>query len=154
MRKQICSLALSALFGLGVAIAAPQAQDQAPPQSTPETGQNGGHRDGAHGQFDPNRQVQMLSKRLSLTGDQQNQILSILTNRRQQMESLRSDNSLAPKDRRAKMRSIRDDSDAQIRALLSDTQKQTFDNLQQQMRDREQQRREQRHNGGDGAGKL
>lgn len=148
MRKQICSLALSTLFGLGVAIAAPQTQDQAapqtqdqavPPQSTPD----GGRRDAGHRQFDPERQVQMLTKRLGLTDTQQNQILPILTGRRQQMENLRADNSLSPKDRHAKMRAIREDADTQIRAVLNDSQKQAYDQMQQQMREREQQRREQ-----------
>jgi len=146
MKKQLCSLALSALFGLGVAIAAPQAQDPAaPPQSNAE----GGHR-----QFDPNRQVQMLTKRLKLTGDQQNQILPILTSRGQQMDSLRSDTSLSPEDRRSKMRSIREDGNVQIRALLNDKQKQTYDQMQQQMHEREQQRREQHQNSAGGTGTL
>lgn len=140
MKKQICSLALSALFGLGVAIAAPQAQDQsAPPPTAGPTG---------HRQADPNRQLQMLSKRLSLSPAQQNQILPILTGRQQQMENLRSDNSLSPKDRHEKMRAIREDADTQIRAVLSDNQKQTYDQMRQQMRERQQQRREDRQNGG------
>src|ERR1700689_1464955 len=105
MRKQICSLALSTLFGLGVAIAAPQAQDQAaPPQNTPQTG----HRDGGRGQFDPNREVHMLTKRLNLPDDQQKQNLPIPPSPGEQIESLRSDTSLAPEDRHAKMRSIRE----------------------------------------------
>lgn len=143
MKKQICSLALSTLFGLGVAIAAPQTQDQtAPPQTAPEAGNaQGGHR-----QFNPNRQVHMLAKRLNLTPDQQNQILPILNSRREQMESLRSDTSLSREDRHAKMRSIREDSDAQIKAVLTDSQKQTFDAIEQHMRERAQQRREQRQN--------
>lgn len=154
MRKQICSLALSTLFGIGVAIAAPQAPDQsAPPQAqnsaVPPQGNEGGHR-----HFDPNRQLHMLTKRLNLTSEEQNQILPILTNRSQQAESLRSDSSLSPKDRHAKMRSIREDGDAQIRAVLNDTQKQAFDQMQQQMRERQRERRERNENPGGGSGTL
>ena len=146
MKRQICSLALATLFGLGVAIAAPQAPDQsAPPQGSAESG---------HHQFDPNRQLQMMTKRLKLTSDQQNQILPILTNRGQQMESLRADNSLAPKDRHAKMRSIREDADSQIRAVLNDSQKQTYDQMQQQMRERQRERREQNQNSAAGSVRL
>lgn len=142
MKRQICTLALSTLFGLGVAIAAPQAQDQtAPPQVQTQAPPNAGHQ-----QFDPNRQLQMLTKRLKLTSDQQNQILPILTNRNQQIESLRSDSSLSPKDRHAKMRSIREDSDTQIKAVLNDSQKQAYDQMQQRMRERQQERREQNQN--------
>ena len=136
MRKQICSLALSAIFGLGVAVAAPQAQDQSAQPS-----QSAGHH-----QADPNRQLQRLTKRLNLTADQQNQILPILTGRQQQMQSIFSDNSLSPQDRHAKMRSVREDSDARIKAVLNDQQKQTYDQMLQQMREREQQRREQHQN--------
>jgi hypothetical protein len=124
MKKQICSLALSTLFGLGVAIAAPQQQDQSAP--APQSRE--------HHQADPNRQVRMLTKRLNLTADQQKQILAALTDRNQQFESIRSDSSLSPQDRRAKMRTVREDSDAKIKALLNDNQKQTYDQMQQQMR--------------------
>ncbi len=144
MRKQISALALSTLFGLGVAIAAPQAQDgAAPPQSA-------GEPDHAHRHADPNRQVQMLSKHLNLTAAQQNQILPILTSRQQQMESLRSDSSLSPQDRHAKMRAIREDGNTQIRAVLNDSQKQAYDQMQQQMREK---RREHQNTAG-GAGSL
>lgn len=136
MKKQICSLALSALFGLGVAIAAPVAQDQAQQPNQPVE----------RHQADPNHQIKGLTKRLNLTADQQNQILPILADRDQQIANVLNDNSLAPKDRHAKMRAIREDSDAKIKAVLNDNQKQAYDQMQQEMRARAQQRREQRQN--------
>lgn len=145
MRKQICSLAISTLFGVGAALAAPQANQPAP-QAAGQTAPAQNKSEGGHRQFDPQHQLQMMTKRLNLTSDQQNQILPILSNRGQQMESLRSDSSLSAKDRHAKMRSIREDGDAQIRAVLTDSQKQTYDQMQQQMHEREQQRREERQN--------
>ncbi len=145
MKKQICSLTLSTLFGLGVALAAPQAQNQ-PAQNEPAQNESAGPH-----QPDPDRQIRMLTKRLNLTADQQNQILPILTARQQQAESIRADNSLAPKDRHAKMRAVREDSESRIRAVLNDSQKQSYDQLQQQMRERQQQHREQRQNSGQGA---
>jgi periplasmic protein CpxP/Spy len=139
MRKQICSLALSSLFALGVAIAAPQssapAQDQAAPQ---QKGEWAGH----HGAPDPNREVQHLTRKLNLTADQQTQILPILTARQQQMESIRNDSSLSQQDRHAKMRAAREDSDTKIRAVLNDDQKKTYDQMQQQMREHRQERRD------------
>ena len=145
MKKQILTLALGTLFGLGAAVAAPfnpgapqQQQEQAP---APQDGQHAGHR------ADPNQQVRRLSKRLNLTADQQNQLLPILTNQQQQMESIRNDSSLSPEDKHAKMRSLREDTTAKVRGLLTDEQKQTYDQMQQQMRERMQQRREQRQNG-------
>lgn len=142
MKKQICTLTLSALFGLGAAMAAPVAQDQ-PAQGAQNAGRH---------QPDPNRQIQRLTKKLNLTADQQNQILPILTARQQQMQSIWSDNLLSQQDRRAKMRAVREDSDAKIRAVLNDSQKQTYDQMQQQMRERAKEHREQRQNSGTGSG--
>ena len=143
MKKQFLSIALTTFFGLGtVAIAAPQ-QDQQAPAPTQQR---------EHRPVDPNRQVQMLGKRLNLTTDQQNQILPILTDRQQQIAALKADSSLSPKDRHAKMRAIREDSDAKIRGLLNDNQKQAYDQMLQRERERMQQHREQRQNGAQSTG--
>ncbi len=134
MRKQLCIVSISALLGVGAAMAAPQDQGQnsAP---APESGQHARHAP------DPARQVKMLTKKLNLTQDQQTKLLPILTNRQQQFESLRADTSLSPQDKHAKMRSIREDSENQIKSVLNDTQKQQYDQMQQQMRERMQQHR-------------
>ncbi len=135
MKKQILSLALSTVFGVGAALAAPQTQEQpAEPQSNQATHEQ--HR------MDPNRQIQRLTKRLNLTADQQNQILPILTERQQQMQSILNDSSLSAKDRHAKMRTVREDSETKIKAVLTDSQKQTWDQMQQQRREHMQQQRE------------
>jgi periplasmic protein CpxP/Spy len=136
MRKQIFSLALSTAFGLGIAMAAPQAT--APAQSQDQsTAPQHGQWAGRH-EADPNKELQRMTKKLNLTSDQQNQILPILTNRQQQMESIRNDSSLSAQDRRAKFRSVREDSDTKIRAVLNDDQKKQYDQMQQQMRERHQ----------------
>lgn len=144
MKKQIFTFAVSAILGTGLALAAPQTQDQ---PAAPETNQaNHGHR-----QMDPQRQVKMLTKRLNLTTDQQNQILPILTDQQQQMKSIFSDSSLSREDRRAKMQSVRQDSDAKIKAVLTDSQKQTWDQMQQQRQERMQQRRKEHSNSDQGS---
>jgi hypothetical protein len=56
----------------------------------------------------------------------------ILANRNQQAMALRADTTLSPQDRHAKMMSLRQDSDAKIKAVLTDAQKQQYDELQQQ----------------------
>lgn len=138
MRKLIVSLALSSVCGLGLAMAAPQAA----PQSQDQPGPAQNHRWNGHRDADPNKQVEHLTKKLKLTADQQNQILPILTSRQQQMESIRNDSSLSPQDRRAKFQSIREDSDTKIRAVLNDDQKKNYDQMQQEMRDRRQNRQQ------------
>lgn len=134
MKKQIFSAALSTFFGLGVLVAAPRTQDQ----SNTEQHKESNHRREA----DPQRQVNMLSKRLNLTEDQKTQILPILTDRQQQMKSIHEDTSLSQQDRRAKMRTLREDSDSKIKAVLNDDQKQKYDQMQQQRRERMQQHRQ------------
>src|SRR5690348_9282916 len=140
MKKQICSLALSALFGLGVAVAAPLAQDQ-PAEASKSASRH---------HADPQEQLDRLSKKLNLTDDQQKQILPILTGRQEQMHGIWSDSSLSREDRQAKMHAVREDSEAKIRAVLTDSQKQSYDQMQQ-MREREKQHREQKQNSGTGA---
>lgn len=140
MKRQIFTFAASAILGAGLALAAPQAQDQ---PAAPENGQVG---HGRH-QMDPQQQVKRLTKRLNLTADQQNQILPILTDQQQQMKSIFSDSSLSPQDRHAKVQAVRQDSDTKIKAVLTDSQKQTWDQMQQQRQERMQQHKE--HSGSD-----
>ena len=133
MKKQLTLLGVSAFLAAGMAIGMPQDQSAPPPQ------ENGGRP--AHRQMDPAQRTKMLAKRLKLSDDQQKQILPILTDQQQQMENLRSDTSVAPTDKREKMRSIRDDSETKLKTVLTDSQKQQYDQMQQQMRERMQQRR-------------
>ena len=102
-------------------------------------------------QSDPQEQLDRLSKKLNLTADQQKQILPILKARQEQMHTIWSDSSLSREDRQAKMHAVREDSDTKIRAVLTDSEKQTYDQMQQQMREREKERREQRQNSGTGS---
>jgi hypothetical protein len=77
---------------------------------------------------DPARMAKHLGKQLGLTRDQVAQIQPILANRQQQLAGLR-DGTMAPKDRRAKMRGIVQDSQTQIEALLTDSQKQQYEQM-------------------------
>ena len=89
--------------------------------------------------MNPDEQLARMTKTLNLTPDQATQIKPILTDRQQQMEALRSDQSMSQADKMAKMKSIREDSNTKIEAVLSDTQKQQF----QEMLAKQQQRMQQ-----------
>ena len=145
MKNQIRMFVVSTIFGASLALAAPQAPDQ---QAAPENGQ------AAHGrrQMDPARQVKMLTKRLNLSSDQQNQILPILTDQQQQMKAIFSDSSLSPQDRHAKMQTVRQDSDTKIKAILNDSQKQTWEQMKQEQKERMEQYRKERSGASDGSG--
>jgi hypothetical protein len=142
------AVALSSIFGLGAALAAPQTQDPAQAQNaTPQANQSQPNQERQWHKPDPNRQVRVLAKRLNLTQDQQNQILPILTARQQQMESIFNDSSLSKKDRHDKMTAVREQSESQLKAVLNDTQKAQYDQMRQQQRERMQQHRQERQNG-------
>ncbi|HZP05974.1 MAG TPA: hypothetical protein VFB43_13820 [Terracidiphilus sp.] len=78
---------------------------------------------------DPDRAAQHLGKQLGLSQDQVDQLKPILADRQQQVASIRSDSTLTPRDRRAKLRSIQQDSKTKIEALLTDSQKQQFEQI-------------------------
>jgi periplasmic protein CpxP/Spy len=114
---------LSASMVLAQAPNAAQTPDANAQQAAPQ--QPGNH----HRNFDPNRQAAHLGKRLGLSNDQVAQLTPILTDRRQQMQSLRADTSLTQQDRRAKARVIMQDSNSKIESLLNDTQKQQYEQM-------------------------
>ncbi len=80
----------------------------------------------------------MLARRLALTPDQQSRIETILASRLQEIESVRSDATLAPRVKRATVRSIFQVSDHKIEALLNDTQKQLYKQVKQERKARRQ----------------
>jgi periplasmic protein CpxP/Spy len=90
----------------------------------------------------PERQLQQLTQRLSLTADQQTQVRSILADQRQKMEELRKSSpagdasAQAGPPNRQQMEAIRNDSDAKINALLNDDQKTKFAAWQQERKQR------------------
>lgn len=140
MKKNVSLLALSTLFGVTAAFAAPQdVSAPAPQNQTAPAPQN--HR---RGQFsDPNQQVQRLAKRLQLTSEQQNQLLPIFTQHQEQAKSIRSDSSLSAADRQAKLKDLRQQNNDQIRGVLTDAQKQQYDEMLQHARSRAHAKRHQ-----------
>ena len=128
MRKSLCSLVLTG--ALAIAGSAAFAQSDTPAQQPPPTAPGGRHG------MSVDDQLARMTKELNLTPDQATQIKPILTDRRQQMEALRQDQSTSQTD---KMKSIRDDSNTKIEAVLNDTQKQQFAAMQAKQQQRMQQ---------------
>ena len=117
---------LGALLSTGAVFAQAQAApaDQQPTaQAAPAAG-NGMHRDA-----DPTKEAKRLGKELGLNKTQMTQILPILQDRANQMQTLRADASVAPVDRRAKAKGIMDDSKNKIEAVLTDQQKQQYEEM-------------------------
>ena len=132
MQTRFLSLALGGLLALGVTGAA-FAQD--PPPPPPDQNQAGPPPDGRGGRgmrMDPARQLERLTRELSLTSDQQEKIKPLLLERQQKMQALMQDQSVSQEDRRAQMRSIMEGTNNSIKANLTDDQKQKFETMQQE----------------------
>jgi periplasmic protein CpxP/Spy len=127
MFKQ-CLLILLAvsLIAIAAPLAAAQSNDSPPNSQQPAEGHGGWH----HGPPDPAERTQELTKKLKLTPDQQTKVQSILESLHSQMETLHQDSSTSPRDRRAKMMEIHQNSNTQIRALLDATQQKKWDEMQ------------------------
>jgi len=119
---------LLALFG-----AVPQvvhAQDAGPsPDST-----SVGHRP------TPEEVVARMDARLSLTDDQKAKITPIIAERQEKMKAL-ADSGGRRRKKGREMRSIIQDSDKKINAVLNDDQKRKYAEMEQEMREQRKQRR-------------
>jgi periplasmic protein CpxP/Spy len=133
MKKSIYLVAVSALLSLTSAIAAPQ-QTTATAEQEQQTAPVQTVKPNEMRQADPQRQVKRLTKRLQLTPEQQRQLLPILSQRTEQVNAIRNDASLSVQDRRAKLRDARQESETQIKNVLTDTQRQQYDAMIQQNR--------------------
>jgi periplasmic protein CpxP/Spy len=100
------------------------AQQSAPSTAQPEHGAGGRYH------MDPEKRAEALGKKLKLSADQQSKVLDIFKSEQSQMESLRSDSSVAQSDRRSKMMEIHKSTNEQIRALLDPDQQKKWDEMQ------------------------
>jgi Spy/CpxP family protein refolding chaperone len=84
--------------------------------------------------------VQRLGQKLNLSDDQKAQIKPIIADRQQKMQAIRSDTSMRRDQKRPQMKSIMEDSDKKINAILTPDQQKQYAELEQQMRERRQNR--------------
>lgn len=90
---------------------------------------------------DPQQQARRLARELQLAPQQEAQVESILQKRAQQIEQLRGDGSMDARSQRSQLRTIRQDSEQQLRNVLSDSQLQQYQQLRQQARQRHLERK-------------
>lgn len=135
MKRLFTRFALAATLALTLAGTSVYAQDQ--DQSAPKGRMRGGQR------MDPDRQADMMAKRLQLSDDQKNQLKPILSDRQDQMKSLMADNFMSKQDRRSKMQSIMESTDTKVKGILNDDQKTKYDAMQAKMKERRTDRQNQ-----------
>jgi periplasmic protein CpxP/Spy len=135
MKNQLGRIALSGILATGLTLGSAAAFAQQDSPAPGASAQQGGHRQPPT----PDEQVARMTKRYNLSADQQAQIKPIIADQQQKMLALRQDSSLSQDDKMAKMKSIHEDSNTKIQAILNDTQKQQFAQDQQRMQERMQQ---------------
>jgi len=83
-----------------------------------------------HGQpMSADQRLQMMTKQLNLTSDQQQQVKPILENEQQQMQALHQDSSLSQQDRMGKMRQIRESTASQVKPILNADQQAKYQQM-------------------------
>lgn len=122
MRNTLCTLTIAGLLMTASGLAIAQENAAAAPQ------QGGGY--GHHGMMSPDEQLSHLTKALNLSSDQQAQIKPILQNVQQQGMQIHQDQSLSQQDRWSKMQALHQDTNSKIEAVLNDSQKQKFEEMQ------------------------
>jgi septal ring factor EnvC (AmiA/AmiB activator) len=114
------AFAISFLLCTGTAFSQDDQGQQAPP---PQGSETGGHGMGGHHQMPSvDEQLQHLTKKLNLSDDQQTKVKAVLEDQHTKMEALRNDSSIAREDKFGKMREIHENSNTQIKAILTEDQ--------------------------------
>jgi protein CpxP len=131
MKKLLSCLIQSSVLATGLVCGAhvfgqqPKEPGSAPETSAPPPVQGPGGR--TREMTDPAQQLAGMTKSYDLSAYQQSQVKLILADQQQQMQLLRLDPSLSPGEKKAKIQSIRRDSNTKIKAILNDDQKKQFE---------------------------
>ena len=89
-----------------------------------------------HKRWSAKRQLKRMTKQLNLTPDQQQQMLPILQDQHAKMKAMHEDTSLTPQQRREQGRTLMQDTHQKLEAIMTDSQKQQFEQTMQQRRQR------------------
>src|SRR5258708_37387875 len=97
------------------------------------------------GAMTPESRLKMLTEKLNLTDDQQAKLKPILEDESKQMKAVHDDTSLAPADRRAKMKELHEASTDKINAVLTPDQQAKWKQMKQEKMEKHKQMKGQRH---------
>lgn len=100
---------------------------------------------GARQMPSPDDVVQKLGEKLNLSDGQQAQIKPIIADRQQKLQALRPDTSMRGRQKAREAKSILDDSDKKTKAILTPDQQKQYADSEQQIKDRWQERRQNRN---------
>jgi Spy/CpxP family protein refolding chaperone len=80
-------------------------------------------------------QLRRMTKRLNLTDAQQQQLRPILAERDQQVLAIQNDTTLSPQQQHQSMAKLMHDTNSQITNVLTDAQRQQWEQAREQMRE-------------------
>jgi protein CpxP len=127
MQKRVCGLVFGAMFAFTMSVGLAQSTDSDTPPP-PANGMRG------HGPMDPAKQAAHLARRLSLTAEQEAQVASLLTSQEAERKSLEQNQSITHQQFMAQTKAIHEQTKTKIEALLTETQKQEFAQVEAHMR--------------------
>ena len=102
-------------------------------QTAPAAQEHGAMGGPTAGAMTPESRLKMLTEKLKLTADQQAKLKPILEDESTQMKTLHDDTSLAPEDKRAKMKELHESSTEKINAVLTPDQQSKWKQMKQEM---------------------
>jgi Spy/CpxP family protein refolding chaperone len=102
-------------------------------QTAPAAQEHGAMGGSMMGPMTPESRLKMLTEKLNLTEDQQAKLKPILEDESKQMKVLHDDTSLAPEDKHAKMKEVRELSTDKINAVLTPDQQTKWKQMRQEM---------------------
>jgi len=128
----IAALAAGSLLTLSPALRADDTNTppSMPPAGGPPPGDRGPGMRGRGPNFD------MIAERLKLTDEQKPKVQAILDDQREQMRGLWQDQDLSREDRMAKMKSLREGTDAKLKVVLTADQYDQWQKMETRMRER------------------
>ena len=131
------ALVCAAVVSVSPALMAADETVPGPSPSQPATPpQEGQHRGGGN-------LLEMLTKKLDLTADQQAKLKPILDDQHEKMKALHEDASLKPEDKKEKAKSLREAANDQIKAILTPDQQTKYAALLAEMKEHREKQHEQ-----------
>jgi protein CpxP len=130
MCRKFSIAVLPLAFAAGLLVVGQTSHAQTAPAAQESHGAMGGH---AMGPMTPESRLKMLTEKLDLTADQQAKLKPILEDESTQMKTLHDDTSLAPEDKRTKMKELRESSTEKINAVLTPDQQSKWKQMKQEM---------------------
>ena len=124
MKKHLCAVALGAIMALAANLTIAQSSD-----ATPAPPPGGWH----HGPMNPAETAAHLAKRLNLSAEQQSQVAAILTNEQTEHQALEQNQTITHQQFLAQSKALHEQTHSKIEALLTDTQKQEFEQMKARM---------------------